>query len=80
MSSLPDGGMHREAQALPLSGMARNKAGDIPESFRMWEQKARTPKKERKWQRGIVAHPLSESQWNRGDFSVTKWEFEKNRS
>ena len=21
-------------------------------------------KKERKWQRGIVAHPLSESQWN----------------
>ena len=27
MSSLPDGGRHREAQALPLSGMARSKAG-----------------------------------------------------
>ena len=27
MSSLPDGGRHREAQSLPLSGMARSKAG-----------------------------------------------------
>ena len=27
MSTLPDGGRHREAQALPLSGMARSKAG-----------------------------------------------------
>ena len=27
MSSLPDGGRHREAQALPLSGMARIEAG-----------------------------------------------------
>ena len=27
MSSLPDGGIHREAQALPLSGMARIEAG-----------------------------------------------------
>ena len=27
MSRLPDGGRHREAQALPLSGMARSKAG-----------------------------------------------------
>ena len=27
MSSLPDGGRHRKAQALPLYGMARNKAG-----------------------------------------------------
>ena len=33
--------------------------------FRKWEQKAKTSKKEWKWQRGIVAHPLSESQWNR---------------
>ena len=53
---------------------------DIPESFTKWEQKARRSKKEWKWQRGIVAHPLSESQWNRGHFSVTKWEFEKHRS
>ena len=53
---------------------------EIPEAFRKWEQKAKTSKKEWKWQRGIVAHPLSESQWNRGHFSVTKWESEKHKS
>ena len=53
---------------------------DIPESFRKWEQKARMSKKERKLQRGIVAHSLSESQWNGGHFSVTKWKSEKHRS
>ena len=42
--------------------------------------KARTPKKEWKWQRGIVTHPLSESQRNRGHFSVKKRESEKERS
>ena len=40
-----------------------------------WNKKAKTSKKERKWQRGIVVHPLSESQWNRGHFSMRKWEF-----
>ena len=35
---------------------------EIPEPFRKWEPKARISKKEWKWQRGIVAHPLSESQ------------------
>ena len=53
---------------------------DILVSFRKWEQNARTSKKEWKGQRGTVAHPLSESQWNRGHFSVTKWESEKHRS
>ena len=53
---------------------------DIPEFFRQWEHKARTSKKEWKWQRGTVAHPLSGSQWNRGHFSVTTWESEKRRS
>ena len=37
---------------------------EIPEAFRKLEQKAKTSKKEWKWQRGIVLHPLSESQWN----------------
>ena len=32
------------------------------------------------WQRGIVAHLLSESQWNRGHFSLKKWESEKRKS
>ena len=47
---------------------------EIPEAFSKWEQKARTSKKEWKWQRGLVAHPLSESQRNRGHFRVKKWE------
>ena len=51
---------------------------EIPEAFRKWEQKARTSK-EWKWQRGTVAHPLSESQWNRGHFSMKKWESEKHK-
>ena len=37
-------------------------------------------KKEWKWQRGIVEHPLSGSQWNRGHFSMRKWESEKHKS
>ena len=79
MSSLPSGGRHRKAQASPLSRMARNQAGDSG-SFRKLEQKARTSKNEWKWQRGIVVHPLSESQWNRSHFSVRKWESEKHKS
>ena len=43
---------------------------EIPEAFRKWEQKAKTSKKEWKWQRGIVTHPLGESQWNRGHFRM----------
>ena len=36
---------------------------DIPERFKKWEHKAKTSKKEWKWQRGMVAHLLSESRW-----------------
>ena len=53
---------------------------EIPEVFRKLEQKARTSKKEWKWQRGIVTHPPSESQWNRGHFSMIKWESEEHKS
>ena len=35
---------------------------------RQWKQKAKTSEKEWKWQRAIVTHPLSESQWNREHF------------
>ena len=52
---------------------------EISEACRKWEQKARTFK-ELKWQRGIVVHPPSESQWNRGHFSMRKWECEKHKS
>ena len=54
---------------------------EIPEVvFKKLEQKARTSKKEWTWQRGIVEHPLSGSQWNRGHFSVREWESEKHKS
>ena len=46
----------------------------------MWEPKARTSKNEWKWQRGIVAHPLSESKWKRGHFSVTMWVSENHKN
>ena len=49
---------------------------EIPEVFR----KARTSEKEWKWQRGVVEHPLSGSQWNRGHFTMRKWESEKHKS
>ena len=44
---------------------------EIPQTFRTWEQKAKTSKKEWKWQRGVVAHPNSDSPWNRGQSSMT---------
>ena len=53
---------------------------EIPEAVRKWEQKAKTSKKERKWQRGIVTYALSESRWNRGHYSMKKWESEKHKS
>ena len=53
---------------------------EIPQAFRKLKQKARTSEKEWKWQRGTVAHPLSESQWNRDHFSMKKWESEKHKN
>ena len=52
----------------------------IPVAFRKWEQKARTAKKEWKCHGGIVTHPLSDSQWNRGHFGMKKLESEKHKS
>ena len=52
---------------------------EIPQVFRTLEQKARTSK-EWKWHRGMVTHPLSESQWNRGHFSMERLESEKHKS
>ena len=77
MSSLPDGGRHREAGFTSVRNGTQE--GEIPEAFRKWEQKAKMSKKEWKWQRGTVAHPLSQSQWNRGHFSMKKWESEKQK-
>ena len=68
-----------KAQALPLSGMARSEArcsGGLQKA----EAKSKKRRERKKWQRGTVAHPLSERQWKRGHFSVTKWESKKHRS
>ena len=53
---------------------------EIPDAIRKLEQKVRTSKKEWKWQRGIVVHPLSESQWNKGHFSMRKCKSQKHKS
>ena len=45
---------------------------EIPEAFRKWEQKANISRKGWKWQKCMVTHPLSESQWTRGHFSMKK--------
>ena len=53
---------------------------EIQEANRKWEQKVKTSENERKWQRGIVEHPLSGNQWNNGHFRKEKWESEKHKS
>ena len=47
------------------------------EEMRKWEQGAKTSKKGKTWQRGIVTHPLRESHWARSHFGVKRWESEK---
>ena len=48
--------------------------GQVTEELEKCEQRARTSKKDRRWQRGITTHPLSESQWVMSHFSVREWE------
>ena len=38
------------------------------------------PKKEWEWQGGVVVHPLGDCLWNRGHFSMRKWESENHQS
>ena len=52
---------------------------EIPEAFRKWEQKARNSKEEWKRQRGIVTHPISESQWNRNFSSMKSGSLKRTR-
>ena len=57
MSSLPQGGRHRKAQALPLPRMVRSKTG-VPRGFQEVGPKSKNLKeKEWKRQRSIVTHP-----------------------
>ena len=79
MSSLPDGERHREAEALPLPRVVLSQTGDSS-GFKKVGAKSKNLKKEWKWQRGIIVHPLSDNQWIRGHFSMRKWESEKHKS
>ena len=80
VSSLPDGGRHRESQALPLSGMARKKAGYSGVLQKVGAKGENVEERMKVATRRSRAPSLSESQWNRGHFSVTKWESKKHRS
>ena len=44
----------------------------LSEELRKWKQRARTSKREWKWQRGVVTHPPSDSQWVKSHSSVQK--------
>ena len=43
-------------------------------------KKPKLQKRSGSGKKGIVTHPLSESQWNSGLFSMIKWESEKHKS
>ena len=73
----------KKAQKSTGSTIARHgaKSDGRSQSFSRSGSKKREPqRKEWKWQRGVVAHPLSESQWNRVYFSMKKWESEKHKN
>ena len=81
MSSLPEGGRHRKAQALPLPRMVRSQTRDSRGFLEDGEQKSKNLKGSGSGKEvGIVEHPLSGSQWNRGHFSMRKWESEKHKN
>ena len=73
----------RKAQKSTGSTIAQNGTKSDGRSQRLLDSgsnKREPQKKEWKWQRGIVTHPLSECQWNRVLFSMKKWEPEKHKS
>ena len=57
-----------KAQAPPLSMMVRDQERE--RACRKEQQKTKTLKRECEWQRCILTHPLCESRWNRGHFSI----------
>ena len=73
----------KKAQKSTGSSIAQNSTRSGGRSQRLsgsGSKKQEPQRKEWKWQRGIVEHPLNESQWNRGHFSLKKWESEKHNS
>ena len=51
----------------------------LPDPCRRWQQKAKTSKKEWKWQIGIVEHPQSEKPMEQCHLSMKKWKSEKHK-
>ena len=72
VSRLSEGG---KAQARQLSGIARSEAR-YSGSF----QEMRAKDDSIKGRREMAEHPLSGSQWNRGNFRMKMWESEKHQS
>ena len=52
-------------------------SNQLPEGLVRFEQRTNKSKEDWKWQRGITAHSLSESNWKRNHVSLQKWESEK---
>ena len=46
-------------------GTGKRRMFQIPEDLEKWEQRAKTSKEDWKWQTGITAHRLSESNWRK---------------
>ena len=74
VSSLPDGGRHRKARPLPLSGMARGEARRS-RSFQEVGAKGENVKEGVEVAKRCCCTPLSESRWNSGH-SIKMWESE----
>ena len=79
VSSFPDGGRHRKTRTLPLSWMARSEArysGSLQEMGAQGEN-VEERMEMTKW---YSCTPFSESQWNRGHFTMKMLESEKYQS
>ena len=55
----------------------REVADQIPRDLGEMGAKAKTSKKDWKWQRGVTSHPVSEGHWKKSHLTVWRWESEK---
>ena len=55
----------------------REVADQIPQDLGEMGAKAKTSKKDWKWQRGVTSHPVSEGDWKKSHLTVWRWESEK---
>ena len=58
----------------------REVADQIPRDLGEMGAKAKTSKKDWKWQRGVTSHLVSEGHWKKSHLTVWRWESEKHIS